>query len=269
MKISRVWKIYFSPTGTTKKVMDALTSGFKEEVLEYDFTLPAARQGFADVDEGDLVFFGVPTYAGRVPNVLLKYLDTIKGNGALAVPVVTFGNRNFDNSLIELRDILEKTGFHTVAGCAVSCEHSFSYTLGASRPDLSDRVELINFANQVRLKIIDMDELCAPMEVDGIPETYGGYYKPQDRNGNHIDIRKVIPKVSDACTDCGICAEVCPMGSIVAEDVRQMQGICIKCGACYKKCPEKARYFDDPGYLYHKEELEAMYERRAENKYFL
>jgi len=269
MKISRVWKIYFSPTGTTKKVMDALTGGFKEEVLEYDFTLPAARQGFADVDEGDLVFFGVPTYAGRVPNVLLKYLDTIQGNGALAVPVVTFGNRNFDNSLIELRDILEKTGFHTVAGCAVSCEHSFSYTLGAGRPDLLDILEMIKFAHDVRIKVIDMDELCAPIEVDGIPETYGGYYKPQDRNGNHIDIRKVIPKVSDACTDCGLCAEVCPMGSIVSDDVRQMQGICIKCGACYKKCPEKARYFDDQGYLYHKEELEAMYERRAENALFI
>lgn len=269
MKINRVWKIYFSPTGTTKKVMDALTGGFKEEVLEYDFTLPAARSGFAEVGEGDLIFFGVPTYAGRVPNVLLKYLDTINGNGAIAVPVVTFGNRNFDNSLIELRDILENHGFHTVAGCAVSCEHSFSYTLGAGRPDLADTAELISFANKVRLKIVDMDEICAPIEVVGIPETYGGYYKPQDRNGNHIDIRKVIPKVSDACTNCGICAEVCPMGSIVPGDVTQMQGICIKCGACYKKCPEKARYFDDGGYLYHKEELEAMYERRAENKFFI
>jgi len=269
MKIKRICKIYFSPTGTTKKVLDHLTETFKEKVFDYDFTLPGARNRFPQVGEGDLVFFGVPTYAGRVPNVLLKYLETIQGNGALAVPVVTFGNRNFDNSLIELRDILEKAGFHTIAACAASCEHSFSYTLGAGRPDSADKFTLTIFATQVRHKAYDMEEICAPIEVDGIPETYGGYYKPQDRNGNYIDIRKVVPKVSDACTNCGLCAKVCPMGSIQSRDVRQMKGICIKCGACYKKCPEKARYFDDEGYLYHKEELEAMYEKRADNKFFV
>jgi len=59
----------------------------------------------------DAVVFGVPVYAGRVPNVLLKYLDKVQGNGALAVPIVLFGNRNYDDALIELRNILEKNGF--------------------------------------------------------------------------------------------------------------------------------------------------------------
>jgi ferredoxin len=59
------------------------------------------------------------------------------------------------------------------------------------------------------------------------------------------------------------------MGSIVKEDVTKMQGICIKCNACYKKCPNKARYFDDEGYIYHKEELEDLYKRRADNRFFM
>ena len=42
----------------------------------------------------------------------------------------------------------------------------------------------------------------------------------------------------------------------------------MKCGACVKKCPSQAKYFDDPGYLYHKKELEEMYERRAESRIF-
>lgn len=129
MKINKIWAIYFSATGTTAKCVRALTVGLAERldapVETYDFTLPKQRLGFPSMGKGDLVVFGTPTYAGRVPNVLLKYLQTVKSGGALAIPVVTFGNRNFDNSLIELRDLLETGGFHTVAAAAVSCEHSF------------------------------------------------------------------------------------------------------------------------------------------------
>ncbi len=82
--------------------------------------------------------FGTPTYAGRVPNVLLKYLATVKGNGAAAMPVVTFGNRAFDDSLIELRDILRDNGFRPFAAAAFVGEHSFSTTLAAGRPDADD-----------------------------------------------------------------------------------------------------------------------------------
>ena len=122
MEIKKVWEIYFSPTGTTKKVVTLLAeetaAALGAPLEEYNFTLPKARQSFPQVTSGDLVIFGMPTYAGRLPNLMLKYLNTIAGNGALAVPVVTFGNRAFDNSLIELRNILEGHGFHTVAAGA-------------------------------------------------------------------------------------------------------------------------------------------------------
>ena len=61
--------------------------------------------------------FGMPTYAGKLPNKMLPYVQQqIHGNGALAVGVVTFGNRSYDNSLAELCAALEADGFHTVAG---------------------------------------------------------------------------------------------------------------------------------------------------------
>lgn len=275
MERKKVWAVYFSATDTTKKIVltiaDEAARLLGAEREDYDFTLPGMRENGFAAGKDDLVIFGTPVYAGRVPNVLLKYLATIQGNGALAVPVVLFGNRNFDDGLIELRDILENTGFHTVAAAAFVGEHSFSKTLAAGRPDADDMKEAMAFAGKIAEKVKGLPdgEAPAPVEVEGVPHPYRGYYQPRDRKGVSIDIRKVKSLVSDACDDCKICADVCPMGSISHENVREYTGICIKCGACIKKCPKQARYYEDEGYLYHQHELEEGYTRRAAISLFL
>lgn len=275
MERKKVWAVYFSATDTTKKtvltIADEAARLLGAEREDYDFTLPGMRENSFAAGKDDLVIFGTPVYAGRVPNVLLKYLATIQGNGALAVPVVLFGNRNFDDGLIELRDILENTGFHTVAAAAFVGEHSFSKTLAAGRPDADDMKEALAFAGKIAEKVkgLPEGEAPAPVEVEGVPHPYRGYYQPRDRKGVSIDIRKVKSLVSDACDDCKICADVCPMGSISHENVREYTGICIKCGACIKKCPKQARYYEDEGYLYHQHELEEGYTRRAAISLFL
>ena len=275
MERKKVWAVYFSATDTTKKIVltiaDEAARLLGAEREDYDFTLPGMRENGFAAGKDDLVIFGTPVYAGRVPNVLLKYLATIQGNGALAVPVVLFGNRNFDDGLIELRDILENTGFHTVAAAAFVGEHSFSKTLAAGRPDADDMKEALAFAGKIAEKVkgLPEGEAPAPVEVEGVPHPYRGYYQPRDRKGVSIDIRKVKSLVSDACDDCKICADVCPMGSISHENVREYTGICIKYGACIKKCPKQARYYEDEGYLYHQHELEEGYTRRAAISLFL
>ena len=275
MKLEKIWAIYFSGTGTTRRTVERIAGGIASRLNlpaeSVDFSRPAVRQETLGFGEMDLVVFGTPVYAGRVPNVLLPFLqERIVGGGALAVPVVLFGNRNYDDALIELRNILAADGMHPIAAGAFVGEHSFSRVLGADRPNAEDKVLMDEFAARVAELAAGLD--AAPVKSVAVrgQEPLRPYYTPRDRAGNPINILKVKPKTDlSRCDGCGLCADLCPMGSIDPDDVTHYTGICIKCCACVKKCPVGAKYYDDEGYLYHQHELEEMYQRRAEPEVFL
>jgi len=178
-----------------------------------------------------------------------------------------YGNRNYDDALIELQDILQLNGFQILAAAAFIGEHSFSRILAKGRPDSHDLAVAADFARLICQKATGLEGLPALVVKGNKP--YRGYYKPHNSEGQPVDIRKVTPKTSEACTKCGLCAQVCPMGSIALEDPAQMIGICIKCGACQKICPVGAKYYDDPDYLRHQEELEVEFAQRREPELFV
>lgn len=266
--------LYFSATGTTEKIVCEIAREISKDIdgkimdiNNIDFTLPKVREESVSFSEQDIVIVGVPVYAGRVPNVLLKYLSSVKGNGALAVSVVVYGNRNYDDALIELKDILELNGFKVIGAGAFIGEHSFSKILAKGRPDEKDMTIARNFAHSIYGKFVTGHEI-KNFTVKG-NKPYRKYYKPKNKEGIPVDIRKVTPKTNDNCTDCKICVNVCPMGSIDFKDVSKLNGICIKCGACIKKCPHGAKYYDDEDYLRHKYELEIDFASRKEPELFI
>lgn len=274
MKLEKIWAVYFSGTGTTRRTVERIAGGIASRLNlpaeSVDFSRPAVRQETLRFGEKDLVVFGTPVYAGRVPNVLLPFLqERIVGGGALAVPVVLFGNRNYDDALIELRNILAADGMHPIAAGAFVGEHSFSRVLGADRPNAEDEALMDEFAARVAELAAGLD--AAPVKSAAVrgQEPLRPYYTPRDRAGKPINILKVKPKTDlSRCGGCGLCADLCPMGSIDPADVSAVRGICIKCCACVKGCPTGAKFFDDAGYLYHQHELEAQYARPAENEVF-
>lgn len=265
--------LYFSATGTTEKIVNEIAytiskcNNVNEPINNIDITLPEARKKQVSFTAEDVVIAGVPVIAGRIPNVLLNYLKTIQGNGALTIAVVVYGNRNYDDALIELKDILETDGFKVIAGGAFIGEHSFSNILAKNRPDEKDMEAAKDFAVKIYDKIKNQNEIYS-VEVSG-NKPYRDYYKPKDKNGNAVDIRKVYPKTNLNCSNCKLCANVCPMGSIDFEDVTKLNGICIKCCACIKKCPSQAKYFDDENFINHKNELEIQFSRRQEPELFI
>ena len=122
----------------------------------------------------------------------------------------------------------------------------------------------------------DLDTVCKKIReklIAGVEKRLDAdapYYRPLGLDGEPKNFLKAKPQTDRSkCTGCGVCAALCPMGSISREDPAEVTGVCIKCHACVRNCPTGAKYFDDEAFLSHKAMLERDYTRRADAKIFL
>jgi ferredoxin len=229
--------IYFSPTGTTRKTTTQVALGLgAKEIKHYDVTLPGA--GLETVLSDGVAIIGIPVYAGRVPELCLQRFQTITAKNLPCVLVALYGNREFEDALVELLDIAEEKGFNVVAAGAFIGEHSYSTTdqpMAAGRPDAADLQLAERFGQQVAAKISSSN--FATPEIDGdIP------YRER------VQLGGVAPETNtEKCTLCGKCVEVCPTGVIsMSERVSTKAANCVMCCACVKICDDDARTFNHP-----------------------
>ena len=218
---------HFSPTGGTRKIADAISAGLSTPVAEMDLT----KTDFsATLEKNDALMAILPVYGGRVPQISLERLSALKGSGQKAVAVVVYGNREYEDALLETRDALEAGGFRVIAAAAFIAEHSIVRSIAAGRPDAEDVALCRRFAADVMAKADD----AAPVQVPGnIP------YKELKPAAFH-------PAANESCVKCGTCARQCPMGAIPLDDPSQTNhDLCINCMRCVQVCPVSSRALPD------------------------
>jgi len=259
--------IYFSPTGTTGAVLEAIAEGAGPAVVRrVDLTLPGAKLETRDRAPNDLTIIGVPVYAGRVPLEALSRLQRIRVKDALAAVVVVYGNREYEDALLELRNISVESGFTPIAGAAFIGEHSFSTSdnpIARGRPDADDLERARTFGKMVREKI----EGAGQQESKPLLEVPGNF-PYRERNPS----RNTSPETDEStCLNCGKCVEVCPVTAIrqSGASLTTDQGKCILCCACVKNCLPGARTLKDPELIRFTQKLAAICSRRKEPEFYL
>jgi ferredoxin len=207
--------------------------------LNHDLTCRAARKEVErsglSFDSNDIVVLCAPVYAGRLPSCFSCLFSSIHANGARAVLSVTYGNRAYDDALIELEDLCCGAGFVPLCAGAFVGMHSYDRRIGADRPDAKD-LDAMHALGRIALEKIE--------EQASIAEKIPGN-RPY-RQGIVPSVPPYGPIVSGFCTRCGICATVCPVDAIPATGPYITDpAACIHCCACIRACPEGARSMED------------------------
>lgn len=243
------YKINFSPTGGTKKCADLLASNLGANWQEVDISLPFPE---VQLQAEDLCIVAVPSFGGRVPPLAAERLNSITGWGAKAILLCVYGNRAFEDTLVELQDILENNGFACVAAAALLAEHSIMHAFAAGRPDREDESVIAEFAASI---------------ADKLASGKTGLTLPGNRPYKEYKVAPMIPVTEDTCTDCGLCAKLCPAGAITRREIDPVKCIC--CMRCTAICPVGAKHTDSEKVAGLVERLKGALSGRKENQLFL
>jgi ferredoxin len=263
MKTSKVNLIYYSPTGTSKKVLDGIAKGLGVKgVTHIDLTPAEAAAKSHSIPAGELAVIATPVYGGRVPMVAAQRFKTVKGNGTPAVLIAVYGNRAIEDALIELKDITTEQGFKTIAAASFIGEHSFSNEatpIAPGRPDSEDLEKAKRFGEQVKAKLEGMTKIVEVKVPGNKP------YKERNPAGPRFP-----DTIAEKCSLCGDCAEVCPTDAVTVTDkVVTAPEKCTACSACIKACPTGARVWTNEGIRKAATWLHTEHSKRREPEYFL
>lgn len=222
-----IYNITFSPTGGTQRVGDRLCQSLGANCVATDLCVSEGCLIAPCIGADDLAVISMPVYAGRVPAVAVHRLREIKSHGARCVIVAVYGNRAYDDALVEMLDVATELGYRVIAAIGAVAEHSIVRKYGAGRPDADDARDLALFAEAIARKLASGS--------DSVPEVPGNrpYKTP-----------KACPQPSahGSCKECGLCAKQCPVGAISVDNPKRVdKDKCISCIRCVKVCPTHSR----------------------------
>lgn len=225
------YQIFFSPTGGTRNAADAITANWPQ-AKPIDLSVPDTDYSAITLEPDALALIALPVFGGVAPQLVLDRLAQIHGNGAKCVLAAVYGNRAYDNTLVQMEDTAVAAGFQVIAAISAVAEHSIFRQYASGRPNAEDVRTLAGFGSRVLEKALSgaSDTPTFPGE------------RPYKTSGNNL-----FPSAFADCTGCGLCAEKCPAQAISPDNFRATDKTrCIGCMRCVAICPAHARSVNSP-----------------------
>lgn len=225
---------YFSPTEGTRRAAELLAKGLTQNPTYLDLTRRKFRKQIRNFQEQELLVAAAPVYGGQLPRVEEGLFTNLRGNRTPCVLMAAYGNRHYDDTLAQMKEILSNQGFLCIGAIAPVIPHIYSEKLGVGRPDETDGEIFRKFSVLIKKRIQEAEQ-------EGFTEIFlPGNPKPEPK------IMKPVKKqfIKEKCTNCQACVQKCPVNAISRETLEIAPEKCISCMRCVKICKTGARAFD-------------------------
>ena len=247
-----LYDVHFSARGTTERYAKAFTDAFRKDALSFNWLRKEERKSLS-LSPDDELLLSMPVYGGYIPHVCEELMSLLDGDDTPAIIIAVYGNRHYDNALIEMKDLLSKRGFIVIAAAAVVAEHSIFPAVATGRPTEGDLMGMRSFASSIKPP-------CKEASVPGNPGWDSSAFRGTPFH----------PTADDRCRNCLVCVSSCPAGAIDAKDPKATDtSLCISCGACIRICPYNARAYRGEAYGNAMAGFEERCRERRENEFFL
>ncbi|GEM_PF-891113 len=243
MSYKRVYLIYFSPGGTTRRTVRILSESFKDaDIIEIDMLKRENRDKQYTFESTDIVILGLMTLVkpfGPVNDIF----NAIRGNNTPLIGIVMFGNGMYGNSLKVIERESAKRSFCMVAGGAFIGAMSYNKRVGKNRPDEFDieKIKLFGDAVNNKLKTEGTVPIKSNLKTDWpkssvfhTVKTALLLYMPLGKVKVTAPLNRI--EFTNNCINCGLCQQRCPVGAIDLHKKLSDSKLCIGCVACVNGC---------------------------------
>jgi ferredoxin/flavodoxin len=244
--------IYFSPTGTTKKVMLAIAKGLNLPIVEkINLTKKKVRDSLQElsvlIPQEKIVLIGVPVYEEKIPTFIEPLLEKLEGSGRQCILIAVYGNVGEGITLKQLAEIMIARKFTVLAAGSFIGEHSFShetFTVAKNRPDDTDLKIAYDFGKKISQNLDESQENSSTeFQLSSLPIKFPLLLKIGPKNMIHMVSKQPAVDIN-LCNHCNICFHKCPMKAIDNETLQIHEKSCIRCYTCVRVCPQHARHIE-------------------------
>ncbi len=238
--------IYFSQTGNTRRVAQAMAEAFRQ-AGHATRTISLKKATPQDANTGDLLGVGSPCFSSQAPTPVKAFLQSLPPlENRRAFVFATSGGAP-GRVLYDLAHLLQGKGAEVVGGFLTRGElHHPAPCLSGRMPDRPNTKDLAQ-ARHFAIAVAEHVSAGRPGPVaESRRETFTlrrGFYDLVALLSTDGFLRRVLPEPEiDAarCNQCGWCVHECPVHNIAVQPYPILGDRCIRCYRCLTGCPQKA-----------------------------
>lgn len=229
--------IYFSGTGNSRYCAQMLGDKLEDEVVDCFHYI---RDGITAelISEKPWVFVS-PTYCWQLPHIFEEFIRTSCFNGCKEAYFVMTCGSDIGNAGKKIRALCEEVGLSYRGVLPVVMPENYIAMFEVPQPEIAKRIVLVAKRSVLQaVRRIRKGESFPSKKVHFLDRLKTGPVNPLFYK---LFVKAKAFYATDACIECGKCADVCVLNNISINDGKPQWGdACTHCMACICNCPVQA-----------------------------